>query len=116
MLTFAPARLSTSSPNVAAIGRAWGDRGLGRIFHTNQCAYVCPAIVETVATIDYFNKAIFMFAVILSSRYELNPACSMKRMPKPTITMRPTGPSRAFSSYPVPNSYDLDSPMTFCAG
>jgi hypothetical protein len=48
----------------------------------NRCAGVCPAIVETVATIGHINKAIFMFAVILSSRYELNPACSMKRIAK----------------------------------
>jgi hypothetical protein len=66
---------------VAGTGRAWGDPGLDRIFHVNRCAGVCPAIVETVTTIDHINKAIFMFAVILSSRYELNPACGLKRIP-----------------------------------
>ncbi len=61
---------------MAGIGRARDDRGLDRIFHVNRCADFCSAIVETVATIDHINKAIFTFALILSSRYGLNPACT----------------------------------------
>ena len=38
----------------------------------NQCADVCSVIVETVATIDHFNKAIFMLALILSKRYNVD--------------------------------------------
>jgi hypothetical protein len=56
-----------SSSNVAGTGCAWGDRGLDRIFHVNQCTDVCPAIVETVATINHLIISTKQFSCLHQS-------------------------------------------------
>ena len=92
------------------------DRGLDRIFHVNRCADFCSAIVETVATTDHINKAIFTFALILFLQIRIESRMHMKRMPKPTTLC--DRPVRLLRFYPIqiPNSYDLDFPMISCAG